>query len=112
VQFRAGPGLKAIDPVGVCLLVVHFFVHGEHGLSSDADGSCGTPNSPTVALFPCPSYPNPREGGCHAAAKIYFEAVRHLGRSAFVKGQMGVIKDCKLGSRDACIKSIERRADL
>ncbi len=41
-----------------------------------------------------------------------FLAVRNRGHDAFVKGQMGVIKDDKLGSRDACIKSIKRRADL
>jgi hypothetical protein len=38
--------------------------------------------------------------------------VTHLGRNAFVKGQIGRIKDCKLGSRDACIKSDDPRADL
>jgi RHS repeat-associated protein len=67
-------------------------------------GGCG-------ALFPCRGIPNPRGILCRRAARVYYEAVKDLGRGSFVKGQKADIGDCKLGSRTACLKDLDRRAD-
>jgi RHS repeat-associated protein len=64
-----------------------------------------------------PGYPNPQGIACYKAARIYYQAVKRLGKGSFIKAQRKQISSCRGGTplvprktRAACEAAIQHRA--